>query len=79
MRGRRSRGTAPPSSRLRGAWLRAVAVSGVVAGTLALGVPVANAAGEHAGGSHGHRLRGAACRLRGADHLPVRDPVLAAL
>lgn len=51
MRGRRSRGTAPPSSRLRGAWLRAVAVSGVVAGTLALGVPVANAAGEHAGGS----------------------------
>ena len=50
MRGRRSRGTAPPSSRLRGAWLRAVTVSGVAAGTLALGVPVANAAGD-AGGS----------------------------
>ena len=48
----RSRGRARHGHRRPGgARLRAVTVAGVAAGTLALGVPVANAAGEHAGGS----------------------------
>ena len=44
--------------RARGARLRAVAVAGVVAGALALGVPTASVAAVRAAGSQRHRSAG---------------------